>query len=109
MVEDFFTLANMDKLSVFAVLVTMAVAVMTEKFVWHKRVERDLENERERTAQANHRADRWENVALEALTAGAQAGVKAAEVAVGVVSSIPDPQGLRDRAAETSSGTGGAQ
>lgn len=109
MIEQFFTLANMDKLSVFVVLVVMSVAVMTEKFVWHKRVERDLSQERRRTDQANDRADRWENVAIEALTAGAQAGVKAAEVAVGVVSSIPDPQGLRDRAAETSSGTGGAQ
>lgn len=109
MIEQFFTLANLDRLSVFAVLVIMAVSVITEKFVWHTRVDRDLKAEQNRTAQANDRADRWEKVALEALTAGAQAGVKAAEVAVGVVSSIPDPQQLRDDAAPYRSGTGGPQ
>lgn len=69
------------------VLAVVAVAVITDKLVWHTRLK-----------NAQERADRWEKVALDALTAGAQAGVKAAEVAVGVVNAIPDPQkDLRDK------------
>jgi hypothetical protein len=98
--EQLFSLANLDKLSAFAVLVLVAVLVITEKLVWHTRVARDLKREQDR-------ADRWERVALDALSAGAQAGVKAAEVAVGVVSSIPDPQQVRNDAAAYRNRTGG--
>lgn len=78
--DELFTLANVDRISAVAVIVIVAWLVITDKLVWHTRLE-----------NAEKRADRWETVALEALTAGAQAGVKAAEVAVGVVSSLPDP------------------
>lgn len=77
---EFLTLANVDKVSSLAVLAIVAILVITDKLVWHTRLKR-----------AEERADRWETVALEALSAGAQAGIKAAEVAVGVVSAIPDP------------------
>jgi hypothetical protein len=86
--EMFGIAVDPGKVSTFAVLVVMALAVITDKLVWHTRLKK-----------AEDRADRWEQIALEALTAGAQAGVKAAEVAVGVVSAIPDPQGERDSAA----------
>lgn len=80
MLEQIFTVANIDQIGVVTVLVLVAVAVITDKLVWHTRLK-----------NAEKRADRWETVALEALSAGAQAGVKAAEVAVGVVSALPDP------------------
>lgn len=83
---DFLTLANVDRLGAVSVVVTIAILIITDKLVWHTRLKK-----------AEDRADRWETVALEALSAGAQAGVKAAEVAVGVVAAIPDPQGDRDR------------
>lgn len=87
---DWFTPAlvgAVDKVGALTVLILVALAVITDKLIWHKRYE-----------AANQRADRWERIALEALTGPAQAGVRAAEVAVGVVSNIPDPQGDRDRA-----------
>ena len=85
--DELFTLANADKVSAVAVIIIVAWLVITDKLVWHTRLK-----------NAEKRADRWETVALEALTAGAQAGVKAAEVAVGVVSALPDPQrGISDR------------
>lgn len=87
---DFLTIANVDRLGAVGTLILMCILIITDKFVWHTRYKAEQE-----------RADRWERIALEALTAGAQAGVHAAEVAVGVVSAIPDPQGERDkRAAE---------
>lgn len=76
-----------DKLGALLVLVIIAIAVITDKLIWHKRYEAETK-----------RADRWEKIALDALSGPAQAGVRAAEVAVGVVSHIPDPQGERDRA-----------
>lgn len=76
-----------DKIGAFTVLILLALAVITDKLIWHTRYK-----------AANDRADRWERIALDALTGPAQAGVRAAEVAVGVVSNIPDPQGDRDRA-----------
>jgi len=76
-----------DRISGVTALVIIAIAVITDKLVWHTRYKAE-------TA----RADRWERIALDALTGPAQAGVRAAEVAVGVVSNIPDPQGDRDRA-----------
>lgn len=69
-----------NDISAVAVLVLIAVAVITDKLVWHTRLK-----------SAQDRADRWEAIALEALFAGARAGVKAAEVAVDVVSALPDP------------------
>lgn len=77
---DFLNSLSPDKITSVAVLVVVAVAVITDKLVWHTRLKR-----------AEDRAERWERVALEALTAGAQAGVKAAEVTVDVVSALPDP------------------
>lgn len=77
---DLFNAVSLDKVGSVAVLLTVAIAVITDKLVWHTRLKR-----------AEERAERWERVAIEALTAGAQAGVKAAEVTVDVVSAIPDP------------------
>lgn len=79
-------LMSPKELSLTAVLVGVAIAVITDKLVWHTRLK-----------SAEKRADRWERVALEALQSGAQAGVKAAEVAVGVVAALPDPQGEHER------------
>lgn len=74
----------LDKIGTLSVLLLVAVGIITEKLVWHKRYDRAVK-----------RADRWEAIALDALKTGAQAGVKAAEVAVEVVSALPDPE--RDR------------
>ena len=87
---DFLTTLDLDNISVTVVLGTLALAIITDKLVWHTRLTRSEE-----------RADKWEAIALNALAIGAQAGVTAAEVAIGVVSSIPDPQGDRDRAARS--------
>jgi len=87
---DFFStglVSAVDKAGSVVVLAIIAIAVITDKLVWHTRLKK-----------AEARADRWEHIALDALAGPAQAGVRAAEVAVGVVSNIPDPQGERDRA-----------
>ena len=76
--------ALFNDLSVVVIVVVLAFLVITDKLVWHTRLRR-----------AEARADRWEKVALDALKAGAQAGIKAAEVTVDVVSALPDPE--RDR------------
>jgi hypothetical protein len=76
----------LDRMGTITVLILVALGVITEKLVWHKRYARAVE-----------RADRWERIALDALMTGAQAGVKAAEVAVGVVSALPDPEQARER------------
>lgn len=81
---EFLPMDALDKLGATAILLFIAMLVITDKLVWHTRL---------RNAEA--RADRWERIALDALSAGAQAGVKAAEVTVGVVAAIPDPE--RDR------------
>lgn len=81
------TLDFLDKIGTLAVLGLVALAIITDKLIWHKRYQAALA-----------RAERWEQVAIDALKTGAAAGVAAAEVAVDVVSSIPDPQGERDRA-----------
>lgn len=86
---DFLTYTNIDNISVTAVIGLLALAVITDKLVWHTRLK-----------AAEARATRWEKIALDALTGPAQAGVRAAEVAVGVVSALPDPQGVRDRLRE---------
>ncbi len=92
---DFLTIANIDRLGAVTTLILMAVLVITDKLVWHTRLKK-----------AEDRAERWEKVALDALTAGAEAGVQAAEVAAGVISFIPDPQGDRDRIARAQGGEG---
>lgn len=87
---DLFSAASLDfldRLGAVTAFIIICLLVITDRLVWHTRLK-----------AAETRAERWENAALEALK-GAQAGVKAAEVAVGVVSAIPDPQGDRDRAA----------
>lgn len=73
-------LPTLDRLGALGTLLVVALAIITDKLVWHTRLK-----------AAEARADRWERVALDALTAGAQAGVRAAEVAVDVVSALPDP------------------
>lgn len=91
--NEFFGLISPKELSLTAVLVGVAIAVITDKLVWHTRLK-----------AAEKRADRWERIALNALTAGAQAGVMAAEVAADVVSAFPDPQ--RDQAQREKTGKG---
>ncbi len=77
---DFITADLLDNLSTMVILTVVALSVITDKLVWHTRLK-----------NANARADRWEKIAIEALVAGAQAGVKAAETTVDVISSLPDP------------------
>lgn len=77
-----------DRVGAASTVIIMAILVITDKLVWHTRLKK-----------SEARADRWEALALEAMQTGARAGVQAAEIAVGVVSAIPDPQGDRDRAA----------
>lgn len=69
-----------DRVTAVGIICAFAVLVITEKLVWHTRLKR-----------AQDRADRWERVAVEALAAGAQAGVAAAETTVDIVSALPDP------------------
>lgn len=68
----------LENVSIVGILILVAVAVITDKLVWHTRLK-----------NAEARADRWERVALEALSSGAQAGVKAAETTVELVSALP--------------------
>lgn len=70
----------LDRLTAVGTICLIAVLIITDKLVWHTRFKKVQE-----------RADRWERVALEALSAGAQAGIKAAETTVGIVSVLPDP------------------
>lgn len=77
-------LEALDKIGAVTVLILVALAIITDKLVWHTRYKR-----------AQERADRWERIALEALASGAVAGVSAAEVAAAVISALPDP--VRER------------
>ena len=74
-------LPTLDRIGAVGTLALIALLVITDKLVWHTRL-RKVERDR----------DKWQQIAIDALTTGAQAGVRAAEVAVGVVSSLPDPQ-----------------
>lgn len=81
--EEFFSgpvVETLDKVGAVTAILLIAIAIITDKLVWHTRYKRALD-----------RADRWEKVALEALASGAVAGVTAAEVAAAVVSALPDP------------------
>lgn len=88
---DLISLDMLDKLSAVVILCAVALSVITDKLVWHTRLKAVEKQAAEALDRSEKRADRWEQVALEALTAGAQAGVKAAETAVTVVSALPDP------------------
>lgn len=83
---DFVTAELFNQIGPAATVIVFALAVITDKLVWHTRLKK-----------AEARAERWETVALDALIAGAQAGVRAAEVTVDVVSAIPDPEKLREQ------------
>lgn len=91
MIELFGFQIDLDRLGVVTTLSLFAIAVITDKLVWHRRLAREIE-----------RADRWESIALEALSSGAQAGVNAAEVAASVVAALPDPAAY-DRPGEVDS------
>jgi len=80
--DEFFSAANIDKISSVGILATVAILTITDKIWWHTRGKR-----------AEEQRDRWEKIALDALSAGAQAGVAAAETTAEIVSSIkpPDP------------------
>ena len=77
---DFVTPRILDDIGVLTVLIAIALAIITDKLVWHTRLKR-----------AELRAERWEQIAVEALTASAQASVRAAEITAEVVSALPDP------------------
>ena len=80
-IGDFIPSAGfIDTLSAVGLLVAGALAIITDKLVWHTRLKK-----------AEARAEKWENIALRAMSAGARAGIEAAETAVEVVQSIPDP------------------
>lgn len=82
-----------DKIGTLAILGAVAVAVITDKLVWHTRYKKALADK-----------DRWEGIALDALRGSAATAVQTAETAVAVVSNIPDPQGDRDRARSEGAG-----
>lgn len=82
--ENLLGLDTLDRLTAVVVLAAVAIAVITDKLVWHTRLRK-----------TELRAERWERVALEALKAGAHAGVTAAEVTADIVSAMPDP--VRER------------
>lgn len=86
-------LPSLDRLGGLSVLLLVALAVITDKLVWHTRLKK-AETDR----------DKWQEIAVQALTGPAQAGVRAAEVAVGVVSALPDPNA---RASAEHSNAGG--
>jgi hypothetical protein len=75
---EFFSFEFFDRAGAVSALLLIAAAVITDKLVWHTRLK-----------SAEARADRWEKIALEALTTGAQAGVKAAETTAELVSALP--------------------
>lgn len=77
-------LPALDRIGSVTTVLLIAFLVISEKLIWHKRFDK-LRDDR----------DRWQQIALDALTGPAQAGVRAAEVAVGVVSRIPDPSDTR--------------
>lgn len=83
-IVEIFRTVSLNEVLAIPILAAVALAVITDKLVYYRRLERE-------TA----RADRWEKVALDALKAGAEAGVKAAEVTVDVVSALPDPENRR--------------
>lgn len=89
---EFFTVARIDSIGAVATIIVVAVLVITDKLVWHTRHKAVIK-----------RAERWENIALDLLVS-AKAGVAAAEVTANVVAGLPDPQGLRERAARESDG-----
>lgn len=60
------------------VLATVMIMVITDKLVWHKRLE-----------AAEKRADRWEKIALDQMDL-ARTGVRAGEVASEALSRLPD-------------------
>lgn len=71
--------AAADSLGAVAVMITIAVLVITDKLVWHTRLRR-----------AEQRADRWEKAALELIPL-INAGVSAAETTASIVAALPDP------------------
>lgn len=73
-------LPTLDRVGAVGTFILFAILVITNKLIWHTRFEK-LEKDR----------DKWQGIAIAALTGPAQAGVRAAEVAVGVVSQLPDP------------------
>lgn len=83
-VDEFLNIAVLDRITAFGVLAAVAIAVITRRLVWHTDLKK-MEASR----------DRWQQIAIDSLTLGAHAGVRAAEVAVGVVSAIPDPEKTR--------------
>jgi hypothetical protein len=56
-------LGALDKVGAVAVVLFVALMVITDKLVWHKRLK-----------AAEARADKWELIALDALMTGARAG-----------------------------------
>jgi len=80
MTEFLGALPSLDRLGAVSIPILIALSVITDKLVWHTRLKK---------AEADR--DKWQTIAIEALTGPAQAGVRAAEVAVGVVSALPDP------------------
>lgn len=70
----------LDRIGSVTTLIIIAFLVITEKLIWHKRFDK---------LQADR--DKWQKIAIDALTGPAQAGVRAAEVAATVVSALPDP------------------
>lgn len=86
-------LPAVDRIGAVGTLITIAILVITDKLVWHTRLKKSEE-----------RADKWEAIALDLAKISTTTAVRTAEVAVGVVSSLPDPQGDRDRAAASEGG-----
>lgn len=79
-------LPTLDKVTAVAMALLIAYLVITEKLIWHKRFDR---------VRADR--DRWQAIALN-LAGLAHASVRATEVAVDVVSALPDPEAERENA-----------
>lgn len=73
----------LDRLGAVATVLLFAWLVFSERLISRKRFDKMQEDR-----------DKWQNIAIKALTGPAQAGVLAAEVAATVVSNLPDPQAL---------------
>lgn len=82
--DEFLSIApTLDRLGAVAMIMLFAWLVFSERLISRKRFDKMQEDR-----------DKWQSIAIKALTGPAQAGVLAAEVAATVVSNLPDPQAL---------------
>lgn len=88
-------LPTLDRMGAMSTIILVAALIITNRLIWHTRFDK-MEKDR----------DKWQQIAIDALTGPAQAGVRAAEVAVGVVSALPDPAQQQQQQQSTTAGGG---